>query len=465
MSVIDMKLPPHSMEAEQAVLGGLLLDNTALDRIADLIVESDFYRQDHRQILNAIARLIGDSKPADVVTVAEMLQSLGELESVGGLPYIVSLASNTPSAANIRHYAGIVRERSFRREILAVSQRLADLAHEPALDQETRMATAMQEVMSLGEVAKTGREAKTLNQVILSALEAIDARIKNPGMVSGVSTGFTQLDDLLCGLQPGDLIIVAGRPSMGKTTLAQNVAENAVTDGKAVYFASLEMTSAQLGERILARFGNVPTQPMRKGQLDQWHYDGLVVASGKVHNKLMVVQDDSSAISSVARLRLDVLKAKRIMGGVNLIVVDYLQLMTAEGKTRNEELGSVTRALKLLAKELSCPVILLSQLSRKCEERSDKRPLMSDLRESGAIEQDADVILMAYRDEYYNPESPFKGFAEIICRKQRMGPLGTVHLRFEGQYSRFSDAEPNELARAAARAESPKQKTRRGFVD
>lgn len=460
-------MPPHSVEAEQAVLGGLLLDNRAWDRIGDVVSEGDLYRQDHRQILRAIVRQIADNHPADAVTVAEALQSLGELENVGGLAYIVALASNTPSAANIHRYAEIVREHAARRAMIEAGHRIAALGTERGLENEERIAKATAEVLRLTETGQRGREAVTMREAVHQAIERLDERVNNPGGLSGLATGFTALDELLGGLHPGDLIVVAGRPSMGKTTFSQNVAENVSAAGRAVFFASLEMPAEAIAERALARYGRVDTKALRAGKLDQLAHDGLTVAVGKLRDSRLIIQDDPSKISSAARLRIEAIRARHKLGGIDLILIDYLQLMSSDGQTRNDELGKLTRGLKLLAKELSVPVILLSQLSRKCVERPDKRPQMSDLRESGAIEQDADVILGLYRDEVYNPDSPFLGLAEVLVRKNRMGPLGTVFLRFEGEYSRFSDADQSEVARASAAASSkPKSKKfSRGFDD
>ena len=447
-------LPPHSVEAEQGVLGGLLLDNAAWERIADMLTEADFYLADHRTLFQTMRAMFGRGEPVDVITLATAIEARGEAERVG-LGYVVALASGTPSAANIARYAGIVRERSAAREMLAASNRLSELAHDVALGADERIERATAEVLRLAAGVRSGREATTLKDALRDAIEAIDERARNPGAVSGLATGFLAIDDETCGLQPGDLVIVDGRPSMGKTTLATNIAENVALAGGGVFFASLEMSAAQLAERSLARFGSVPTQAMRKGQLAQRDYDGLVVSTGRLRDAPMMIQDDPAAISTVGRLRMGAIKARQRFGRLDLIVIDYLQLMRADGNTRNEELGSITRGLKLMAKELGCPVILLSQLSRKCEERTDKRPHLSDLRESGSIEQDADVVLMAYRDEYYTPESSYKGLAEILIRKQRMGPLGTVYLRFEGQFSRFSDAMESDLAIAAQTNQKP----------
>ncbi|MFZ3017143.1 MAG: replicative DNA helicase [Gallionella sp.] len=459
----DLRLPPHSVEAEQSVLGGLLLDNSAWERIAGQIAELDFYRDEHRRIFRRIVSLLDRGHPADVITVAESLESNAELERVGGLPYLGSLAQNVPSAANIRRYAEIVREHRTRRDVLAIGHRIAELAATPSGDTSALVEQVTGMVMGLADTKHSGRDPQTIDELLPVVLESLEQRVEKRGQVAGLPTGFTDLDRATCGLHPGDLVIVAGRPSMGKTTMAVNIAENAAVGGGVALVVSLEMSAAQLAERSVARFGSISTQALRSGDLDDDGYSRVSASMARLYERRLVIADDP-ALSNVARIRLAARKVKQRMGGLDLIVIDYLQLMCGEGNTRNEELGGITRALKLLARELGCPIILLSQLSREVEKRPDKRPMMSDLRESGAIEQDADVILMAYRDEYYNPDSPFKGFAEILIRKQRMGPLGDVRLIFEGEFSRFRDADPREFAEAAARAAQAKPKrAQRGF--
>lgn len=447
----------HSVDAEQGVLGGLLLDNRAWDRLGDLLAVEDFYRHDHRLIFGAAAKLLNASKPADVLTVHDALQSAGQGKEAGGLEYLNAIAQNVPSSANIRRYAEIVREHRVRRDMAVVGQQIGELANEPGEPTAlVERATAL--TMALADARDAGQDPKSIGELLPGLLDALEARMEHGGAVSGLSTGFEDLDRQTCGLQDGDLIIVAGRPSMGKTTLAVNIAENVAIDGKVAFVVSLEMSSGQLAERSVSRFGEIDTQKLRTGRLSQGDFTRLTSALSRLESQRLVIADDAR-LANVARIRLAARKVRQRNGRLDLIVIDYLQLMQGEGSNRNEELGGITRALKLLAREMGCPIILLSQLSREVEKRSDKRPLMSDLRESGAIEQDADVILMAYRDDYYIPDSLFKGMAEILIRKQRMGPLGEVYLTFQGQHSRFLDADLHKVAEARNSAVSkPKPK-------
>jgi len=466
MSTPDIHLPPQSIEAEQSVLGGLLLDNSAWERIAGRVSDADFYRDEHRRIFRHITRMLDRGQPADVVTVAESLEDSNEAELTGGLAYLGEIANNTPSAANIRRYAEIVRERRTRRDVLAVGHRIADLAASAVGDTGALVEQVTGLVMGLADTRHTGREPQSIDELLPGVLEALEQRTQKRGQISGLPTGFRDLDRLTCGLHPGDLVIVAGRPSMGKTTLAVNIAENVAVSGGAAFVVSLEMAASQLAERSMARFGSISTQALRSGDLDDEGYSRVSASLARLHEKRLFIADDPT-LSHVARIRLAARKVRQRIGSLDLIVIDYLQLMRGDGNTRNEELGGITRALKLLAREMACPIVLLSQLSRKVEERTDKRPMMSDLRDSGSIEQDADVVLMAYRDDYYHPDSPFKGFAEILIRKQRMGPLGDVRLTFQGEFSRFCDTSQHEFAEAAARAAQARQTRsgRRGFDD
>lgn len=463
MSTPDLRVPPHSIDAEQSVIGGLLLDNRAWEHIAGQVKEADFYRDDHRRIFRHIARMLDRGQPADVVTVAESLDDSKEAELCGGLAYLGEIANNTPSAANIRGYAEIVRNRRTRRDVLAIGHRITELAATTGGDTGALVEQVTGLVMGLADTRHAGREPQSFDDLVPGVLEELDQRTQKRGRISGLPTGFIDLDRLTCGLHPGDLVIVAGRTSMGKTTFAVNVAENVAVDGGTAFVVSLEMGAAQLAERSMARFGSISTQALRSGEIDDDDYNRIAASLGRLHEKRLVIADDPS-LSHVARIRIAARKVKQRMGSLDLIVIDYLQLMRGDGNNRNEELGGITRALKLLAREMACPIILLSQLSREVEKRTDKRPMMSDLRESGAIEQDADVVLMAYRDEYYHADSPFKGFAEILIRKQRMGPVGEVRLIFQGEFSRFCDADQREYAEAAARAASkPARSNRRGF--
>ncbi|NWG39185.1 MAG: replicative DNA helicase [Hydrogenophilaceae bacterium] len=440
-----LKLPPHSLEAEQAVLGGLLLENGAWDRIADLVSASDFYRQDHRQILKAITRLIGDSKPADVVTTAEMLQSLGELESVGGLPYIVSLASNTPCAANIRRYAEIVRERAVLRQLVETATAIADSAYAPSGRSAGQLLDeAEAKIFEIAESGSRGNQGfQEIQPLLRQAVERIDELYHrdNPSDVTGIPTGYTDLDRMTSGLQPGDLIIVAGRPSMGKTAFSLNIAEHVALDaGLPVAVFSMEMGAQQLVMRMIGSVGRLDQHKLRIGQLKDDDWQRLTYALGKLNDAPFYIDETPALNALEVRAR-----ARRLMrqcgGKMGLIVIDYLQLMssTSQGENRATEISEISRSLKALAKELNCPVVALSQLNRSLEQRPNKRPVMSDLRESGAIEQDADVIFFIYRDEVYNPDSQDKGKAEIIIGKQRNGPIGMVPLAFLGEHTRFEN--------------------------
>lgn len=454
LDIDGLRMPPHHDESEQAVLGSLLRDNTAMDRID--LAETDFYRHDHRLIWRTITGIIESGRPADVITVAEALDSSGELERVGGLQYIVGLSMDTPSAANVRSYAKTVREKRTRRDLLSASQRIADIAASSGADADAAVQEAQALVMALGDGHSAGSEPQSVDDLLPAVLRNIDERFHKAGEFSGVASGYAELDRLTCGLQPGDLIIIAGRPSMGKTSLAVNVAENvAADDGVALVF-SLEMGASQLVERSVCRFGGIQTTAVRNGDLQQEDFDRLSVALKRLQGKRLVIDDSPS--TSPARMRSKARKVKHRYGRLDLVVIDYLQLMAGDGNTRSEQLGGLTRALKLMARELGAPVVLLSQLNRGLEQRTDKRPMLSDLRESGAIEQDADVVLMVHRPDYYDADSPLKGFAEVLIRKQRMGPLGTVMLRFQGEFSRFSDADPRELHQANARAKETRKR-------
>lgn len=454
---MNPNVPPHSVDAEQSVLGALLQDARAWDRLDGMLSAEDFYRHDHRLIYGAIAGLMDKCRPADVLTVFDALQAAGQADEAGGVAYLNSVVDAVPSSANVLRYAEIVRAHRIRRDVLTLGNEISALAEESSDPAElVERATGL--AMALADTRDTGVDPKPIGELLSGVLEALEARVDRGGAVAGLATGFADLDALTSGLQNGDLIIIAGRPSMGKTTLAINIAENVSMAGGVALVVSLEMSAQQLAERSISRFGEIDSRRMRNGQLSQSDYTALTGALGRLQNQQLIIADDP-ALASVSRLRLAARKVKQRSGRLDLIVIDYLQLMRGEGNNRNEELGGITRALKLIAREIGCPILLLSQLSRKVEERMDKRPIMSDLRESGAIEQDADVILMAYRDEYYNPDSPMKGFAEILARKQRMGPLGEVTLVFQGQHSRFLDADPREVALARNAVEAaPKKK-------
>ena len=439
----SLRLPPHSVEAEQAVLGGLLLSNAAWDRIGDVISESDFYRADHRVIWRVITHLVEENKPADVLTVAEALKISGETNDAGGLPYLHQLASGTPSAANVRRYAEIVRERAIMRKLAEVGTNIADSAYSPQGREASQLLDeAETRILEIGE--KGGRSSESfakMSAVLAEVMSRLDELHRNPNSVTGKATGYTDLDEMTTGLQDGDLIIIAGRPSMGKTALSLNIAEHVGLELKLpVLIFSMEMGGTQLAQRLLGSVGRVDAQKLRTGRLDPGDWDRLGVALGKL-NEAPILIDESPGLNPM-ELRARARRKKREYGGLGLIVVDYLQLMqgTDSGQeNRATELGEISRGMKSMAKELGCPVIALSQLNRSLEQRPNKRPVMSDLRESGALEQDADMIFFIYRDEVYNEESPDKGIAEIIIGKQRNGPIGTVKLTFIGKHTRFEN--------------------------
>jgi replicative DNA helicase len=439
-----VRTPPHSIEAEQSVLGGLLLDNSAWDRIADLVGTDDFYRNDHRLIFAAISRLIDGSKPADAVTVYEALRNANKAEDAGGLAYLNALAQNTPSAANIRRYAEIVRERSVLRRLVTAGDEIATSALNPAgRDTKQILDEAESRVFRIAEEGARGRQGFIEIQPLLTkVVERIQELFEraNPSDVTGVPTGFTDLDSKTSGLQPGDLVIVAGRPSMGKTAFALNVGEHvAIEQGMPVAVFSMEMGASQLALRMLSSTGRLDQQRLRTGRLLDDDWPRLTSAIQKMHEAPLYI-DETPALTAID-LRARARRLSRTCGKLGLIIVDYLQLMSASGQGENRatEISEISRGLKALAKELSVPVVALSQLNRTVEQRTDKRPVMSDLRESGAIEQDADVILFIYRDEVYNPDTNDKNVAEIIIGKQRNGPIGRVNLRFDGQYTKFEN--------------------------
>jgi replicative DNA helicase len=439
-----LRVPPHSNESEQSVLGGLLLDNSAWDKIGDVIRLEFFYRYDHRLIYQHIQRLIERSQPADVITVFESLSSSNKAEEVGGLQYLNDLAQSTPSAANIRRYAEIVRDRAILRRLISVTDEIAESAFNTQ-GKETRLLLdeAESKVFAIAEDGARGSQGFVSIQPLLTqVVEKIDELYHrdNPSDITGVPTGFKDLDSRTSGLQPGDLIIVAGRPSMGKTAFALNIGEHVAIDhGLPVAVFSMEMGGSQLAMRMLGSVGHLDQQKVRTGRLDDDDWPRLTHAIQKMQEAQLYI-DETPALNTL-ELRARARRLSRQCGKLGLVIVDYLQLMSASssGENRATEISEISRSLKSLAKELQVPVIALSQLNRSLEQRPNKRPVMSDLRESGAIEQDADLILFIYRDEVYNPDSPDKGTAEIIIGKQRNGPIGSVRLTFVGAYTKFEN--------------------------
>lgn len=446
--VARLRVPPHSVEAEQSVLGGLLLDNLSWDRCVDLLTDSDFYRHEHRLIWAAIGALVNASKPADVITVFEQLQSLGKADDCGGLAYLNALAQSVPSAANIRRYAEIVRERAILRKLIAASDEIATNAFNP---QGRPVSTILDEAE--GKIFKIGEEGQrqkqgfqSIDKLVVDLLDRVNELHDNGAEdVTGVRTGFFDLDRSTAGLQKGDLIVLAARPSMGKTAFALNIAENvAVKEELPVLVFSMEMGAAQLALRLVGSQGRIDQTHLRTGRLTDDEWGRLAEAVDKLKEARIFI-DETPGLTA-AELRARARRMARQYGTVGLIVIDYLQLMSGSAsgdENRATELGEISRGLKALAKELQCPVIALSQLNRSVETRNDKRPMMSDLRESGAIEQDADIIMFIYRDDYYNKEnSKEPGITEIIIAKQRNGPVGTVKLTFLKPLTRFENLAP-----------------------
>ena len=438
----SLKMPPHSIDAEQSILGGLMIDNATWDQVADLIAEEDFYRRDHRLIFKAIATLAEESQPFDPVTLKGWLDKHNELADAGGLAYLGKLSNYTPSAANIKAYAKIVREKSVLRQLIRVSTDIANSAYNPeGRDSAELLDHAEQRVFDIAEQgARTGSGYTNIKTLLVKAVDRIDNLYQNPSAYTGVPTGFNDFDEKTSGLQNSDLIIIAGRPSMGKTTFAMNIVENAaIKNRSAVAVFSMEMPGEQLVMRMLSSLGRIDQHKIRSGKLDDADWPRLTSAVGILNEAPIYIDDTPSMNPMEIRAR-----SRRIMrehGSLGLIVIDYLQLMQTAGSKENRatEISEISRSLKGLAKELNVPVIALSQLNRSLEQRPNKRPVMSDLRESGAIEQDADVITFIYRDEVYNEDSPDKGTAEIIIGKQRNGPIGMSRLTFIGKYTKFEN--------------------------
>jgi replicative DNA helicase len=433
--IAQLRIPPNSVEAESSVLGGLLLDNSAWDKVGDILSDGDFYRYEHRLIFSSVSTLINGNRAADVITVFEHLQSQGKADEVGGLAFLNSLAQYVPSSANIRRYAEIVRERSILRKLVSVSDEIAT----SAMNTNGRpvphiLDEAEQKIFNIGEEGSRMRQGfQSMGNLVVQLLDRVEEMSQNPNDITGVPTGFFDLDRMTSGMQAGDLIVLAARPSMGKTALAINIAENvALNEGLPVAVFSMEMGASQLAIRIVGSIGRIDQTRLRTGKLLDEEWPRLTEAVERLRNVSLSIDETPGLTPS--ELRASARRLARNCGKLGLVVVDYLQLMSGssgtDGDNRATELGEISRGLKMLAKELQCPVIALSQLNRGVEQRTDKRPMMSDLRESGAIEQDADVIMFIYRDDYYNKDSKEPGVAEIIIGKQRNGPTGTVKLTF-----------------------------------
>jgi len=444
-SAAALRLPPHSTEAEQSLLGGLMLDQRAWDQVADAVGPNDFYRHDHKLIFEAVSTLTSRDQPADAVTVGELLEREGELAAAGGLDYLAQLVQETPSAANIRAYAEIVRQRAMLRELIQAGGDIAASAHESEGRQvEELVDLAEKQIFDIAERGqRTGQGFRELKHVVPHSIDRLDKLYHSKGDITGISTGFKKMDEMTAGLQRGDLIVVAGRPSMGKTALAINIAENAAIGQKipAAIF-SMEMSAEQLTFRMIGSLGSVNQSHLRTGNLTDDDWPRINSAVAMMTDAPIFIDDAPALTPTEVRARARRLKRKHNLG---LIVVDYLQLMQVAGTNENRatEISEISRSLKALARELDVAVIALSQLNRSVEQRADRRPVMSDLRESGAIEQDADVIIFIYRDEVYDKETAKKGIADIIIGKQRNGPIGDFLLTFKGEHTRFDNYVPD----------------------
>lgn len=436
-----LKIPPQSIEAEQAVLGGLMLDDKAWDKVADKLNDEQFYRRDHQLIYQAMLKLKSQSQPIDVITVSEVLQKSGQLEEAGGMGYLGELAKNTSTAVNISAYADIVYERSILRELIQVGGRIADKAFYPEGRSSTEILDeAEKHVFDIAQRRTRGQGPVTIRHIVAKTLDDIEKRTHNKNAITGVATGFSDFDKITCGLQAGDLVIIAGRPSMGKTVLGMNIAEHAALKGdKTVLAFSMEMPNEAIAMRLLSSLGRIDQGKLRTGNLSEQDWQRISSAVSLL-SKAKLYIDDSPALTTI-ELRARARRVAKENPDLGLILIDYLQLMrgSAHSENRTAEISEISRSLKALAKELNVPIIALSQLNRSLEQRPNKRPVMSDLRESGAIEQDADLIVFIYRDEVYHEDSPDKGTAEIIIGKHRNGPIGTVRLTFLGQYTKFEN--------------------------
>ncbi|WP_022961354.1 replicative DNA helicase [Halopseudomonas pelagia] len=443
-----LKIPPHSIEAEQAVLGGVMLENTTWERVVELLSEPDFYRHDHRLIFRALASLASRNQPFDVVTLAEELDRDGLIDQVGGLAYLGQLAKNTPSVANISAYTHIIRERSTLRKLISTSSDIADSAFNTKGKQANQILDdAERQIFAIAESRPKTGGPESVNTLLTKAIDRIDTLFNSDGAITGLSTGFADLDEMTSGLQPSDLVIIAGRPSMGKTTFAMNLVENVVMRyDKAVLVFSLEMPGDSLVMRMLSSLGRIDQSKVRAGRLEDDDWPRLTSAVNLLNDRKLFI-DDTAGLSPM-EMRARARRVVREHGEIGMIMIDYLQLMQIGGTSENRtnEISEISRSLKALAKEFNAPVVALSQLNRSLEQRPNKRPINSDLRESGAIEQDADVIMFVYRDEVYHPDTQDQGIAEIIIGKQRNGPIGSIRLAFLGKFTRFENLAPGSYS-------------------
>ena len=447
MNAGDLLVPPHSNESEQSLLGALLLDQNAFDRIADVVAAGDFYAAGHGAIFSAVQHLHAQGKPADVITVAELLDGAGETERTGGLAYLGELAANTPSSANVQHYAEAVRRNAVLRGLLSVASNIQDACLRPGIKDAEKIALEAESAM-LALIDRQGSEPSSLSEVFSEAIQYVDERCGRDGNLAGLPTGFRGFDRLTGGFEPGQLVVVAARPSVGKTMLAVNIADQVARDGHSVLFFSLEMSRREIGMRLLSSRANVSVHAMRSGTNDKAHWRRLSDETGKAKKQRLFI-DDKGAIG-VAYVRA---KARRVQrqAGLDLIVIDYLGLMKGQGDNRTQEIGSLSRGLKALAKELGIPIVVLAQLNRGVETRPDKRPLLSDLRDSGEVEQDADIVAMLHRESMYSQAPEWIGFAELLVRKNRNGPLGEILLGYRPEEMLFEErheSNPRNIHRA-----------------
>ncbi|WP_108125232.1 replicative DNA helicase [Saccharospirillum mangrovi] len=444
--VANLRVPPHSLEAEQSVLGALMIDNSQWDGVAEILMPDDFHRGEHRQIFRMMMKLSDQTQPLDVITLGEALEKEKQLEAVGGMAYLNDLADNTPSISNLLAYGKIVQERSVLRRLIRVANDIASKAYDPrGLDAETLLDDAERQVFQIAEERPNQGGLVHVNPLVDKALERIDELLNSDSDITGVSTGFADLDSMTTGWQSGDLVILAARPAMGKTTFAMNMVEEAaLNQDKPVVVFSLEMPADQLITRSIASLGRLDMGRVRTGKLHDDDFPKLTKAVNLLKDRKLFIDDTAGISPTEMRSRLR--RLVREHGDLGLVVVDYLQLMKIKGFTegRTNEISEISRSLKAIAKEFECPIVALSQLNRSLEQRPNKRPVNSDLRESGAIEQDADIILFIYRDEVYNEDSKDKGTAEIIIGKQRNGPIGTCRLAFIGKHSRFENLAPDQ---------------------
>lgn len=440
-NIKHLKTPPHSVEAERSLLGGLMLSVEAWDFVSDVVHGGDFYLPKHQQIFSELANLADAAEPLDIVTLAGALEKKNILESAGGLNYLVELVKNTPSAANIRAYADIVQDRAKLRRIISVATNIQEMSFNPeGREASDVLDSAERLILQVGEEGPKTGGAQDADSLIKEAIDKIGELFEKKGKITGLTTGFTDLDEKTSGLQNSDLVIVAGRPSMGKTSFAMNLVENALFGSeKPVLVFSMEMPAHSLMTRMLSSVGRIDQTRVRNGQLQNDDWDKLQVATQRLKGKPLYIDDTPALTPTEVRSRAR--RISREHGELGMIMLDYLQLMQVAGggEGRTQEISEISRSLKTIAKEFNCPVVALSQLNRSLEQRPNKRPVMSDLRESGAIEQDADVIMFIYRDEVYNEDTDSKGMAEIIIGKQRNGPIGSVNLAFRGEFTRFEN--------------------------